>query len=308
MIDFRKLVKAGVHFGHEASRWCPSMSPYIWGMKNNIHLIDVSKTAYQLEKASQFLEKIAAEGKQILFVGTKKSAQSIVQDAATKLNMPYVNHRWVGGTLSNYSQVKKSITRLLHFEDIVAKAEQFPHYTKKEINVFQKNIERLEKSVGGIRNLAWPLGALVVVDVSKERSAIKEAASIGVPIIALVDTNGNPALVDYVIPANDDAPVAIQVIFDYLIEAVQKGEVLAVEKATEKQLNQEISMMEESQEPIIFGLEDEEEDQGANKKGLKTSGIDQSKLSKKSVKKVSVSGEAVLEQESEKKAIKNNKK
>ena len=192
------------------------MAPYIWGYKNNVHLIDVSKTAAQMEKAAKFLEKLLLKAKQFYGLALKKPAQDIIQSIADNLNMPYVNHRWIGGTLSNYAQVKKSITKLLHYEDIIAKAEKYPHYTKKEFNVFQKLIDRLRKNVGGIRNLQWPVGAIVLVDVTKERSALKEAAAMGVPVVALVDTNGDPSLVDYVIPANDDAPRAIKVVLDYL--------------------------------------------------------------------------------------------
>src|SRR3990172_12718270 len=198
MIDFRKLVKAGVHFGHQTSRWLPKMGPYIWGVKNNIHLIDVSKTAHQLEKAAQFLQEVAREGKQVLWVGTKKPARAIVQEVATKLDMPYVNYRWVGGTLSNFSQVKKSITRLLHYEDVLEKSEKYPHYTKKELSKVKKNVERLQGVIGGIRKLAWPVGAIVLIDVNKEHSALQEAVKVRVPVVALVDTNADPSLVDYV--------------------------------------------------------------------------------------------------------------
>jgi small subunit ribosomal protein S2 len=223
MIDFKELVKAGVHFGHQASRWVPKMDPYIWGVKNKVHLIDVSKTAHQLEKASLFLQEVAAQGKQILWVGTKKPARAIVKQAAITFDMPYVDYRWIGGTLSNYGQVKKSVTRLLHFEDVISKSESYPNYTKKELNSIRKNADRLEAIVGGIKTLKWPLGAIVIVDVNREQSALKEAASVGLPIVALVDTNADPSLVDYVIPANDDAPRSIGVIIDYLKQAVEKG-------------------------------------------------------------------------------------
>lgn len=223
MIDFRELIKAGSHFGHQTSRWCPKMAPYIWGLKSKVHLIDVSKTAFQLEKAADFLRKIAEEDKQILLVGTKRPAQKIIEDMAKNLGMSYVNHRWVGGTLSNYEQVKKSVTRLLHYEDVLAKSESHPYYTKKELNVFQKLVYRLEKSVGGIRTLKWPVGAIVLVDVGKEGSALQEAVAMKVPVVAIVDTNCDPTLVDYVIPANDDAPRSIQVIMDYLAAAIEKG-------------------------------------------------------------------------------------
>ena len=143
---FESLIKSGIHWGHQKSRRNPKMDPYIWGTKNSVSLIDVSKTAHQLEKAAKFLESIAAEGKQILWVGTKKPAQDVVHAAATSLKMPYVTHRWIGGSLSNYSQVTKSRTKLMHFEDVLAKAEKYPHYTKKELNVIQKSVERLIKT------------------------------------------------------------------------------------------------------------------------------------------------------------------
>lgn len=233
----KKLVEAGVHFGHLVSRWCPKMGPYIWGHRNKIHLINVQMTAIQLDKAANFLESVAAEGKQVLWVGTKKAAQDSVRMAAGKTSMPFVNHRWIGGTLSNNSQVKKSVTKLQHHEDIVAKAEQAKsenqmHYTKKEINVYQKLADRLNKNVGGIRQLKWPLGALVVVDVRKEAAAVREAVKVGIPVVAIVDTNGDPSQIDYVIPANDDAPRSINTVFEPLIEAVLKGRAFYQENKT----------------------------------------------------------------------------
>ena len=228
---FGELVKAGVHFGHQKSRWCPKMEPYIWGYKNKVHLIDVSKTAAQLDKSEKFLESIAAEGKTILWVGTKKAASELIKAMAVKLDMPYVNHRWLGGTLLNWSQVKKSLTLLLHYEDILAKAESNPFYTKKELSLFKKTVDKLEKTVGGIRKLALPIGAIVIVDVNKEQSAVKEAASMGVPIVGLVDTNSDPSLVDFVIPANDDSPQSINLIINYLGDAVERGKELAAKRA-----------------------------------------------------------------------------
>jgi small subunit ribosomal protein S2 len=255
MIDFRELIKAGAHFGHQTSRWCPKMDPYLWGSKNNVHLIDVSKTAIQLEKAANFLESVVADGGQILWIGTKRPAQAIIHEAAVKTDMPYVNHRWIGGTLSNYSQVKKSVTKLLHYEDILARAEKFTYYTKKEMGEFQKMVSRLSKSVGGIRTLNWPIGALVVVDVLKEQSAIQEAHIMGVPVVALVDTNGDPSLVDYVIPANDDAPKSIQVVIDYLVQAVAKGKVAAQVKSqaareVKKEKREEATRSKEKEEGV----------------------------------------------------------
>lgn len=271
MIDFRSLIKAGVHFGHQTSRWCPKMAPYIWGFKNDVHLIDVSKTAAQLEKASKFLESIVAEGKTVLWVGTKKPAQGIVQEAAIKSEMPFVNHRWIGGTLSNYSQVKKSLTKLLHYEDVLSKTDKFPHYTKKEFNVFQKIVNRLIKNVGGIRGMRWPVGALVLVDVSKERSALKEAAAMGIPVIALVDTNGDPSMVDYVIPANDDAPRSIKVIIDYLAEAAQRGKAAAKAAGKEKvaAADEFAPQMDESV-ALVLASEEVDEEASAKRKAAAT--------------------------------------
>ncbi len=233
MIDLQKLVKAGVHFGHQTSRWNPKMAPYIWGFKNRVHLIDVSKTAYQLEKAAKFLESIAAEGKTVLWVGTKRPTQDVIEAVAKQSGMPYVKNRWVGGTLSNFGQVKKAVTKLLHHEDILGKSEQFPHYTKKEFTVFKKTAERLEKSVGGIRNLKYPIGALVLVDVTKECSALKEANMMGIPVVAIVDTNCDPSLVDYVIPGNDDGE-APKLLLEYLNEAVMRGVAAARERGVEQ--------------------------------------------------------------------------
>lgn len=227
MIDLEKLFKAGVHFGHLKKSWCPKMEPYIWGYKNNVHLIDISKTALQIEKAAQFLKDIVAKGHEVLWVGTKKPAQAVIRQVATTLSQPYVAHRWIGGTLSNFAQVKKSTRKFLHYKDILEKTDKYPHYTKKEFNTIQKVAGRLEQNVGGIVQLTWPVGALIVVDVIKEASAIREAATMGVPVIAIVDTNAKPDFVDIVIPANDDSPNAIKVIIEYLAEAVAEGQKIA---------------------------------------------------------------------------------
>ena len=227
----KKLIEHGVHFGHQTQRRDPRMEPFIWGKKNGVHLIDVSKTARQLERAAQFLEQVAGEGKPVLFVGTKRPAQNIIEEIAKRLNCPFAAIRWVGGTLSNYPQVRKSVTKLLHFEDVVSKAEK-SNYTKKEIGVFQKNVARLQRSVGGVRQLTWPVGALVVIDAKKEATAIKEAVTMQVPVVALVDTNSDPSGVSIIIPGNDDAARSIRVILEELATAVARG----IEKAKEKRV------------------------------------------------------------------------
>lgn len=273
MIDFRELVKKGVHFGHQTSRWCPKMAPYIWGHKNKTHLIDVSKTAHQLEQAARFLEGVAARGEVILWVGTKRSAQEAIDRAARELEMPRVTHRWVGGTVSNYAQVKKSVTKMLHYEDVLSRVEQFVHYTKKELNLFQKKLARLEKNVGGIRHLRSAIGAVVLVDIDKEGAALHEAVQMGIPVVAIVDTNCDPSKVDYVIPGNDDAPEAISILIDYLKDAALRGKAVA---AASKQESAAIQNEQQPQEETmievagVLSLVSEEEDQSDKKKIKKT--------------------------------------
>lgn len=250
MIDLKLLIKNGVHFGHQTARWSPKMEPYIWGFKNGIHLIDVMKTARQLERASKFLESIAAEGKTILLVGTKKAARDGVYNIAQELKLPYVIHRWVGGTFTNYRQVRKAIGNLQNYEQILEKSGE-SHYTKKELNLLKKRAGRLENIVGGIRNLSWPVGAVVVVDVRKESVVVKEANASGIPVVGLVDTNSDPTDVDYVIPANDDSPRSIDLLMNYLGQAIARGQ-----KEAEKRPKKVVEVIE----TLVETLYDEEPD------------------------------------------------
>jgi len=271
MIDFNQLIKAGLQFGHQTSRWCPKMEPYIWGKRGGIHLLDVSKIAYSLEKAATFLESVAADGKSILWVGTKKPAKELVVRVAQELNMPYVNHRWVGGTITNFYQVKKAVTKYLHFKDIIAKAAESSetfHYTKKELGLFQKTADRMEKIVGGLKDLKMPLGAVVLIDVRKEETALFEANTAGIPVVALVDTNGDPSGVDYVIPGNDDSPKGIQLVLEYLAARTAKGIAHAKENAIQP------VVLEEAPQEKLFddgSLEDKPANKaaGAKKGGFK---------------------------------------
>lgn len=261
MVELKKLIDSAVHFGHKTTYWNPRMEPYIWGQKNKVHLIDISKTAFLLEKAAEFLKNVAAENKTIVWVGTKKAARDIIKKIGLELNQPYITHRWIGGTLTNYSQIKKSITKLLHYEDILSKSEQFS-YTKKELNRLQKIVNRLRENVGGISTMRWPVGALVVVDVRKEHAAVKEANVVGVPVVALVDTNSDPSIVDYVIPGNDDAPQSINLVMDYLFEGVKAG----IEEAKVKQQEAIASETQVTEEIQILPLVEEEAEQTPGKK------------------------------------------
>lgn len=227
-IDLQGMLKAGMHFGHKTSRWSPKMRPFIWGSKNKIHLIDISKTALLLERTGMVLKELASQGGQFLFVGTKKPAQALVKDISTSLSMPYVINRWVGGTLSNFDQVKKAITRLLHLRDVMKKPSAL--YKKKELAMIQKDIARLEKNIGGILELEYPPAALIVVDAKKEHSAVKEASRLGIPVIAMVDTNTDPDGITLVIPSNDDSPKAIAFVLEYLQKCIKEGVELFADK------------------------------------------------------------------------------
>ncbi len=221
MINLKDLVKAGVHFGHKTAKWSPKMAPFIWGSKNKIHLIDVSKTAFCLEKAGKFLKDVSSEGRQVLWVGTKKAASKIIDNVGKKLDMPVVTNRWIGGTLSNNQQIKKAITKLLHLKDVVKKSTSY--YTKKELSTLQKEIARLEKNVGGIVNFVYPPAAIVVVDIKKETATIREARAMNIPIVAMVDTNSDPSGINFIIPSNDDAPKSIEFVISYLATQVEEG-------------------------------------------------------------------------------------
>lgn len=235
MIDFKDLIKAGVYFGHKRSFWHPKMKPFIWGTKNRVHLIDVSKTALLLEHAGKQLKELSSTGKSILWVGTKKPARKSIEKISKSLGMPYVINRWIGGTLSNYSQIKKAITKLLHLQDVLKKSSSY--YTKKELVMLQKDIARLERNIGGIIDLVFPPAAIVIVDAKREHSAIKEAAVMNIPVIAIVDTNTDPSNINIVIPANDDSPGSIEFIIEYLGKCTAEGKKIADEKKNEKKDN-----------------------------------------------------------------------
>ncbi|MCB9493457.1 MAG: 30S ribosomal protein S2 [Epsilonproteobacteria bacterium] len=233
MLNYKEMLQAGIHFGHKTSLWCPKMRPYLWGAKNKIHLIDVSKTALLLERAGKFAKEVASKNGTFLFVGTKKPAQKLIEKYASQMKMPFVINRWVGGTLSNYDQVKKGISRLLHLRDVTKKSTTL--YKKKEIVMINKEIDRLEKNIGGIIGFDYPPAAVIIVDPKKEQSATKEALKLGIPIIAMVDTNTNPAGISYMVPANDDSPKSIEFVLNYLVKNIEEGVEIAKTAKAEEQ-------------------------------------------------------------------------
>lgn len=237
VITMKQLLEAGVHFGHQTRRWNPKMAPYIFTERNGIYIIDLQKTVKKVEEAYNFVRDTAAEGKDILFVGTKKQAQEAIQEEAERVGMHFVNNRWLGGMLTNFQTIKSRIKRLeeLHVMEEDGTMDVLP---KKEVAALLNEMDKLEKNLGGIRNLDINnVGAMFVVDPRKERIAIAEAHTLGIPVVAIVDTNCDPDEIDYVIPGNDDAIRAVKLIAAKLSDAVIEGrqgeqlEAAAVEKA-----------------------------------------------------------------------------
>jgi len=208
-VTMREMLKADVHFGHQTRYWNPKMGKYIFGARNKIHIVNLEKTLPMFNDAMTFIEKLATGKNKILFVGTKRSASKIIKEQAARCNMPYVDHRWLGGMLTNYKTIRDSIKRL---RDLETQAEDgtFEKLTKKEALMRTRDLEKLERSIGGIKNMGGLPDAMFVVDVDHERIAISEANKLGIPVIGVVDTNSSPEGVDYIIPGNDDAIRAIQ--------------------------------------------------------------------------------------------------
>ena len=228
----KELLEAGAHFGHQTSRWHPRMKKYIFTKRNGIHIIDLEQTASMLAKASEFIKNIVGEGGKSLFVGTKKQAQAIVQEEAKRAGMFYVNQRWIGGTLTNFAAIQSRIDYLVRLEDQQAKGEM-ARLPKKEALKLTEEIEQMNLQLGGIKEMTTLPDALFIVDPSKERIAIAEAQRVGIPIIAMVDTNCNPDEIDAPIPSNDDAIRAIKLVTSKIANAILEakgGMTVAVEK------------------------------------------------------------------------------
>ena len=228
----KELLEAGAHFGHQTSRWHPRMKKYIFTKRNGIHIIDLEQTAAMLTKASDFIKEVVANGGKILFVGTKKQAQAIIQEEAKRAGMFYVNQRWIGGTLTNFAAIQSRIDYLVRLEDQQAKGE-LARLPKKEAQKLTEEIEQMNAQLGGIKEMTTLPDALFIVDPSKERIAIAEAQRVGIPVVAMVDTNCNPDEIDAPIPSNDDAIRAIKLVTSKIASAILEakgGMTVAVEK------------------------------------------------------------------------------
>lgn len=222
IVTMKQLLEAGVHFGHQTRRWNPKMAPYIFTERNGIYIIDLQKTVKKIEEAYEFVREIADQGESILFVGTKKQAQESIEFEAKRCGMYYVNQRWLGGMLTNYRTIKQRIERLNELEQMEENGT-FEVLPKKEVIQLRLEMEKLERNLGGIKDMPGLPSAVFIVDPRKERIAIAEARKLGIPIIAIVDTNCDPDEVDYIIPGNDDAIRAIKLITSKMADAVLEG-------------------------------------------------------------------------------------
>lgn len=230
-VDIKKLLEAGAHFGHKTSRWHPKMAPYIHSKRGGGHIIDLTKTVEGLETALNFVEDITAEGKQVLLVSTKRQAQDIVNKLAHETGMPFVVNRWLGGMLTNRNTMQARIKYLKDIETRMENGQLASKYSKLEVQRFQEEIEEMNLMYGGIKDMPAKVGAVFVIDITHDINAVREARKLNIPVVALVDTNADPTLVDYPIPCNDDAIKSIQLVADYLQAAIEAGKAKHTKKA-----------------------------------------------------------------------------
>jgi small subunit ribosomal protein S2 len=229
----KQLLEAGAHFGHRTRFWNPKMAQYIFGSRNKIHIIDLEQTLPMLKDAANFIGRLASHKAKILFVGTKRAAQDIIKEQAQRCGMPYVNHRWLGGMLTNYKTVRQSLYRLKELKKMHQEG-MFDAMIKKEALMLQRELEKLEKSLGGIEEMGGLPDALFVVDVGFEHIAVQEARKLRIPVIGVVDTNNDPHGIDYIIPANDDSMRAVQLYVTYIADAIldaKQGQTVAAQKS-----------------------------------------------------------------------------
>ena len=235
----KELLEAGVHFGHQTKKWNPKMGSYIFGQRNGIYIIDLKKTAHELTDAYNFVKDSVADGADVLFVGTKKQAHDVISENAIRSGSFYVNERWLGGMLTNYKTIRKRIDRLVWLESIEADGS-IQLRPKKEVILLKKEMDKLKKYLGGIQNMKKSPDIVFVVDPKKEENAVKEAKKLGIPVVAMVDTDGDPDCVDYCIPSNDDAIKAIKLIVSKIADAVVEGRsISAGGKKAEEEVKEE---------------------------------------------------------------------
>jgi small subunit ribosomal protein S2 len=258
-VDIKQLLEAGAHFGHQSSRWHPRMAQYIHSKREGNHIIDLTKTVEGLEKALAFLSETTAAGKQVLLVSTKRQAKDRIKEVAEATNMPYVTERWLGGMLTNVTTIGGRIKHLKDLESRMISGELEARYNKLEVQRFQEEIDEMNRLYGGIKELAAHPGAVFVVDIINDSLAVKEARKMGVPVVAMVDTNGDPSQINYPIPANDDATKAINLILDYVQAAIEAGRKKAASKPADKTEKAEAKPAEKAEKPADTKEEKAEE-------------------------------------------------
>ncbi|MBU1186430.1 MAG: 30S ribosomal protein S2 [Acidobacteria bacterium] len=239
-VTMKELLEAGVHFGHQTKRWNPKMKDYIFGQRNGIYIIDLQKTIKIFKEALQYIRGLSEEGKEILLVGTKKQAQDIIKDMAEKCEACYVNQRWLGGLLTNFSVIRGSVDRLIELDEMKEDG-RWDLKSKKEQSKLEKVYRKLNKNLGGIRTMTKLPGALVIIDSTKEDIAILEASKLKIPIVAIVDTNGNPENITYPIPGNDDAVRAIELFTSKIAEAIMEGKKARIDKELQEEAEEDVS-------------------------------------------------------------------
>ena len=232
-ITMKELLEAGVHFGHQTKRWNPKMKEYIFGERNGIYIIDLQKTLKMFKEASKYVQELAAAGKTIMFVGTKRQAQDAITEEATRCNMYYVNNRWLGGLLTNWVTVQKSVKRLKELDEMATDG-RYELLPKKEVIVLERARKHLQANLAGIKNMSRVPDAIFVVDSNKEQIAVREARKLGIPVVAVVDTNCDPSEVDYVIPGNDDALRAIRLFTSKISESIVEGQQMRLAAQTDE--------------------------------------------------------------------------
>ncbi len=255
----KELLEAGVHFGHQTKRWNPKMKEYIFGERNGIYIIDLQKTLKLFKDASKFVTDLCSQGKTILFVGTKRQAQDAVAEEATRAAMPYINQRWLGGLLTNWVTVQKSVKRLQELDEMAVDG-RYDLLTKKEVIRLERERKHLQANLAGIKTMKRLPDALFVVDSNNETIAVKEARKLGIPVVAVVDTNCDPTVVDYVIPGNDDALRAIRLFTSKIADSAAEGVNLLSDKAFQEEAPAEEAVAVEGEAPVAEGSTGEEVD------------------------------------------------
>lgn len=252
-VTMKELLEAGVHFGHQTRKWNPKMAPYIYGRRNGIHIIDLQKTAEDFRRALDFVKEVVANGGEVLFVGTKKQAKAIIKEEATRCGMPYVNNRWLGGTLTNFEMIRRSVEKFIELEEM-RNSSEWEILSKKEQSRLEKKLKKLQKNLEGIKEMVELPKAMFVIDSVHEEIPIKEARKLGIPVVAVVDTNADPDMVDYPIAGNDDAIRAIKLfclkIADAILEGKEEKERRELEQMKVKSEVEETSEKQEEKAPV----------------------------------------------------------